>query len=139
MGEPPFGYEIGDNCDICWGVGKEFDDVPTPKFVWAYFFGIKLDPDPACAHLPDPTDGVRILMEQDPVHPGHWAGGLLSGKPPAMWLADFSLFLGSSRLVGTIGGGIAFFSDIVAVKCITSFSSSMAPPNCYYGGNGVIS
>ena len=37
----PDGYESGNACVKCWGVGKKFGDVDTPKFIYAYFYGIE--------------------------------------------------------------------------------------------------
>jgi len=64
MGEPVGDqYTSGDDCTICWGLGKPFGDVPTPKKIYITWSGL-LD-------LFAPANGPHIGI-QDPLVPYLW-------------------------------------------------------------------
>lgn len=72
MGETPNPYEPGDDCNICWGVGKKWGDYPTPKHVNITFAGLV----GICADA-----NQTFVATQDPVNPclfnfndGTWGG-----------------------------------------------------------------
>ncbi len=126
------GYEAGDDCNICWGVGKPFGDIPTPKEVTATFEGViscnagwvpdgpytleQLDAAP-CRWEYEVTDEIKIVYS--------FFGDKLA-----------QLFV---RHYAPINKN--YFSD-TGVNCETVFANSFAIGDCpavlAYGGFGVI-
>ncbi len=99
VGDP---YVVGNPCTLCWGPGKAFGDVPTPKYVSITFSG-----------LPPPFDiaNHKWIGQQDPLN-------------ACLWDFEDAIFLGTYYFAfGVTGVYIAFkpglfpFLDIAGPEC----------------------
>jgi len=74
MGEPVGSeYGGGDDCLQCWGLGKPFGDVDTPKYVYITWTGLVGGLAPA---------NKTFIATQNPVEPAQWLfnDGIFSGN-----------------------------------------------------------
>lgn len=137
MGQDPTEYEAGVNCPTCWGIGKEWGEYPTPRFVFCTFEGII-----ACPDKGDAPNGTFQLL-QVPAEPCHWNKTI-----PNWWLAntlsiDWYVSAGPVMILIASVGGMAgkYFlkSDII---CTTSFANGILACNGVidigHHGTGVI-
>lgn len=63
MGDKAVPYEPGDQCGWCWGDGKPFGDVITPKYLYMTGSGFP----PICDNCND-----TFVLTQDPVNHCFW-------------------------------------------------------------------
>jgi len=123
MGEiPTLDYEPGGDCSCCFGEGKTFNDVNTPKTIIAVFSGIV-----ACPEGGEAGNGIYTLT-QDDVDKCYYLGGRCS--------FCFSQDLGAGNvawvyLAASLPPAACFTAE--AVKCSTSFVNANIFDYCEAG------
>jgi len=70
---PDPNYDEGDDCTGCFGIGKEFGDVPTPERIKIVFSGMTSCPGTGC-----PESGTFILTQG--IEPCYYHYGDLDGN-----------------------------------------------------------
>ena len=137
MGEiPTYEYDDGNNCDRCFGIGKTFGDVKTPKTVKAVFSGITVCP----GGLPNPN-GSYLLTQGGPCN---WS--FIDAK----WDCQFKISVadngGFIAELGLSGFQIilAWYFGATNTECSITFTNNYAVGDCPvvlggYGGTAEIS
>lgn len=106
MGDPVGDeYPAGDPCGWCWGLGKPYGDVDTPKDVFLTWSG-----------LPAPYIAANKTWKatQDPVHPclWYWSDGIFQGY----WNYQEFFTIAFIREFGAPGGQDAF-GGVCSMEC----------------------
>lgn len=132
MGTPLPPNEPGDLCLTCWGPGKVFGDIETPKYAWMTVTNVSPGENwnPALeALLLTPHMLIQQIFPCNyALNDGHFA-----------WLWQF-LPLSSQGVVNHIASGTKAFFRQEGPRCLTELQDlSNAPENIYsFGGNGVL-
>lgn len=108
MGYPVDESEAGLLCRICWGLGKPFGNVHTPKRLYMTASGF----------VP-PVDGANgvFILTQDPVLPCYWDG------PKGDYIGYFE-FDAMNSLCEIKKGAVSIF-QAVDVPCTLSFDQGL--------------
>lgn len=115
----PDDYESGNACGFCWGVGKHFGDTPTPKYIYAYYYGIRKGVNWIPA-LGGPPNGWYKMEQQ--VDNCHWQVTV------GVWVSRLKYFAGNTDLKLIQGGAPMGFFSVTDPTCSTLLTSELFEP-----------